>query len=166
MRTGSIKTRINKGLSTDGICEMSMIAGWKLQMMAKFVFQHFLKNTVEVITLAAEMLNKHLDDLEEDHEAEIQDLEAQINKLAKRLDNLVEMRADGEISRDVFLQKKSDIETQINTLQNQLNSLKPNKAVVEDEQTHEQKIQILKYYLENSVESESVKLKSAISLKR
>lgn len=152
VRTGSIKTRVNKGLSTEGICEMSMIAGWKLQMMAKFVFQHFLKNTVEVITLAAEMLNKHLDDLEEDHEAEIQDLEAQINKLAKRLDNLVEMRADGEISRDVFLQKKSDIETQINTLQNQLNSLKPNKAVVEDEQTHEQKIQILKYYLENSVE--------------
>ena len=151
VRSGSIKTRENKGLSTEGCCEVPMIAGWKLQMMAKYVFQHFLKNTVEVITLAAEMLNKHLDDMEQDHTEEIREFESKIQKLNNRLDNLIEMRADGEITREVFKQKKEDVEKQIANLQNQIDDLMPEKTIIDDEQTHEQKIMLLKYYLENSI---------------
>lgn len=152
VRTGKIKTRIKKGVPIDGICEVPMIAGWKLQMMAKYVFQHFINNTVEVITLAVEMLNKHLNDSDSHNDIDIQEIETKINKLTKRLDNLVEMRADGEISKDVFMQKKEDVENQLRKLHEQLDLLKPDDIVEEDQKTHGQKIELLKSYLENSVE--------------
>ena len=151
VRTGSYSTRVNRGLPTDGVCNVPMVSGWKMQMMAKYVFQTFLKNTVEVLVLAESMLAKHIDDVEQDNSKEIEHIESQIDKMNKRLHNLIEMRADGEITRDIFLQKKEEVEKQINDLNSQLGKLKPNEEESEDEETRESKIKLLKYYLEKSV---------------
>lgn len=62
IRTGTIQTRQNKGLSLDGVCEVPMVAGWKLQMMANHLFREYLKDTAKAIVLAEEMLAKHIDD--------------------------------------------------------------------------------------------------------
>ena len=82
IRTGTIKTRMNKGLPVDGICETPMIPGWKLQMMAKWVFQNCLKDTDEILNLSMQMLDKHLDDKEEniDNSDAIQRMTEEIQK--------------------------------------------------------------------------------------
>ena len=152
IRTGSLKTRQNKGLSTEGICEVPMLAGWKLQMMAKHIFREYLKDTVQVLALAESMLENHIDDVEEpqDNEKIIKQKRDEADKLNKRLHNLIEMRADGEISRDVFKVKKEEIENRLAAIQKELAELEPVQEVV-DEATHEEKITLLKYYLEQSV---------------
>lgn len=43
-QTGTIKSRLKRGLPIDGICQSPMIAEWKLQMMANYIFRHFLTN--------------------------------------------------------------------------------------------------------------------------
>ncbi len=152
IRTGSIKTRMNKGLSIEGVCSVPMIAGWKLQMMAKHIFREYLRDTAEVLALAESMLEKHIDDIDEttDNSKIIEQKQDEIEKLKKRLDNLIEMRADGEITRDVFKIKKEEIENKISQLQASIDELQPMNEEV-DEATHEEKIKILKYYLEQSV---------------
>ena len=65
IRTGTVRTRLNKGLPIDGICQTPMIAGWKLQMMAKYIFKNYLSDTDQVLSLAESMLEKHIDDEEE-----------------------------------------------------------------------------------------------------
>lgn len=66
----------------------------------------------------------------------------------KRLHNLIEMRADGEITRDIFKAKKQEIEDRLLAIQNELNQLQPQEEAVDDA-THDEKIKILKFYLNN-----------------
>ena len=104
------------------------------------------------MALAESMLEKHIDDVEEpqDNEKIIKQKRDEADKLNKRLHNLIEMRADGEISRDVFKVKKEEIENRLAAIQKELAELEPVQEVV-DEATHEEKITLLKYYLEQSV---------------
>ena len=153
IRSGSIKTRQNKGLSTEGICAVPMIAGWKLQMMAKYIFKEYLKDTAQVLALAESMLEKHIDDEKPttDNSKIIKQKKDERDKLNKRLHNLIEMRADGEISRDVFKIKKEEIESRLKDIDSELEQLNPKEKKDIEEATHEEKITVLRYYLEQSV---------------
>lgn len=150
IRTGTVRTRLNKGLSIDGICQTPMIAGWKLQMMAKYIFKNYLSNTEQVLALAESMLNKHINDKEEitDNTDIINQKKKELQKLSTRLDNLIEMRADGEIARDIFISKKKDIEDRIFKLNNEIKELSPEVVGEYEDASHEEKITILKYALE------------------
>lgn len=152
IRTGTVTTRTRKGLSLEGVCRTPMIAGWKLQMMAKHIFREYLTNTAEIIALAESMLARHIDDEDklEDNARLIEQKQKELSKLNKRLHNLIEMRADGEITKDVFKDKKDEIEQRIATIQKELNELQPQEPP-EDDASHDEKITLLKYYLEQSV---------------
>lgn len=159
IRSGTIQVRQKKGLDIDGVCAVPMIPGWKLQMMAKFIFNRYLRDTVEVIALAETMLLKHLDDPDEQQEknnAETEQLKDEKDKLIKRLDGLVNMRADGEISRDEYIHKKSETEKQIIGIDKRIEELSPQYVkpdlTPEEEATHEDKIALLRYYLEISLQ--------------
>lgn len=157
IRTGSITTRMRKGLSVDDVCRTPMIAGWKLQMMVKSIFREYLHNTAEVLALAESMLERHIDDEEpqSDNSRLIEQKQAEIEKLNKRLHNLVEMRADGEITREIFKAKEHEIEDRLNVIQNELSKLQPQEDKVDDA-THDEKIRILKFYLEQSVNPDAM----------
>lgn len=154
IRTGTVATRLNKGLSIEGICRCPMIAGWKLQMMAKHIFNDYLSNSDKVLALALSMLEKHIDDEEPDSDNTelIQEKENEIAKLTKRLSGLTEMRADGEITREMFQEKQSEIQNKLSKLREEILTLKPEEeSVSEDEATHEEKITLLKYYMNKSI---------------
>ena len=158
IRTGTVKTRLNKGLPIDGICGTPMIAGWKLQMMAKYIFKNYLSDTDKVLSLAESMLEKHIDDKEEiqDNTDIINQKKAELQKLSKRLDNLIEMRADGEITREVFMLKKENTENTISKLREEIAELEPDEVESEiDEVTSKEKITILKYALEQYTDFDS-----------
>lgn len=65
------------------------------------------------------------------------------------------MRADGEITRETFQTKKEEIETQIGKLQKELVDLQPQEKKPTDV-SHDEKIKILKFYLEQSVNPDAV----------
>lgn len=153
IRSGTIKTRQNKGLSIEGICTVPMIAGWKLQMMAKFIFREYLKHTDKVLALAESMLDKHIDDEKpaDDNDKVIKQKQDERDKLNKRLHNLIEMRADGEITREVFKMKQEEIEKRLKEIDDELKQLNPERQDEVEEATHKEKITVLRYYLEQSV---------------
>ncbi len=156
IRSGSVKTRENRGLSTEDICHVPMIPGWKLQMMANHIFRDYLQDKEKVLALAQSMLEAHIEDIlpaEDDHAEEIQRCEEELNRLNQRLDNLVEMRADGDITREMFKLKKSELDGKISDVSVRLAALQPKeqKSGVDEEETCEQKITILRYALEQYV---------------
>lgn len=152
IRTGTVTTRLRKGLPIDDVCKTPMIAGWKLQMMVKNIFREYLHNTAEVLALAEAMLERHIDDEEPqtDNNRLIEQKQAEAEKLNKRLHSLIEMRADGEITRDIFKANKQEIEDRLLAIQNELSQLQPQEEAIDDA-THDEKIKILKFYLEQSV---------------
>lgn len=157
IRTGTVTTRLRKGLPIDDVCKTPMIAGWKLQMMVKNIFREYLHNTAEVLALAEAMLEQHIDDEEPqtDNNRLIEQKQAEAEKLNKRLHSLIEMRADGEITRDIFKAKKQEVEDRLLAIQNELNQLQPQEEAIDDA-THDEKIKILKFYLEQSVNPDAM----------
>lgn len=157
IRTGTVTTRLRKGLPIDDVCKTPMIAGWKLQMMVKNIFREYLHNTAEVLALAEAMLERHIDDEEPqtDNNRLIEQKQAEAEKLNKRLHSLIEMRADGEITRDIFKAKKQEIEDKLLAIQNELSQLQPQEEAIDDA-THDEKIKILKFYLEQSVNPDAM----------
>lgn len=157
IRTGTVTTRLRKGLPIDDVCKTPMIAGWKLQMMVKNIFREYLHNTAEVLALAEAMLERHIDDEEPqtDNNRLIEQKQAESEKLNKRLHSLIEMRADGEITRDIFKAKKQEIEDRLLAIQNELSQLQPQEEAIDDA-THDEKIKILKFYLEQSVNPDAM----------
>lgn len=156
-RMGTVRTRQNKGLSLEGACRSPMLPRWKLQLMAKNLFREFLTDTDRVLELAAQMLEKHIFDKEEtaDNAEIIEKKNAEINKLENRINNLIEMRADGEIDKDTFNNKRNDAEAQIFTLKRQIKELSPYESDEEyDEPDYEEKITILKYALHKYLDFE------------
>ncbi len=156
IRTGTIKTRLNKGLPIEGVCDTPMIAGWKLQMLAKYVFRNYLHEVDSVLALATSILEEHINDKEgnADNSKLIEQKQKELDKMNKRLDNLIEMRADGEITREVFKKKKEDVEAAIRKLQAELEELQP-KDVVEEDIDYEHKITILREALNEYVDFDS-----------
>lgn len=147
VQTGTVQTRLNKGLSIEGICDVPMVPRWKLGAMADIIFQKFWNNRQEILSIANEMLDKHYkDDKEQDFADEIKDIQNKLNKLEQKFDNLVEMRMEGEIDKAKFNEKKEHIEKEKERLNNMLLSYHIEEDLSEEEMN--EKLTILKYGLE------------------
>ena len=147
IQTGTVSTRLNKGLSIEGICDVPMIPRWKLDAMADVIFQKFWNHRDEILCLANEMLDKHYkDDKGQDFSDEIMDIQNKLNKLERRFDNLVDMRMEGEIDKAKFNEKKEDIERERERLNNKLLSYHIEEDLSEEELND--KLTILKYGLD------------------
>lgn len=121
INSGTIATRVKKGLSTEGVCEVPMIPGWKIRMMADWIFRSFWLDRNQILDTATEMLEKHIDDaITEDYSDEIREIKKKIEKQQERLKTLVDMRVDGEISKEIYQEKKKDIEERIIGLESEL----------------------------------------------
>ncbi len=124
---GSKAERERQGLSTEGVCDSPFIQGWKLEMMAEKIFEKYIENVSKVMDLSYSMLEKHIADEEEipDNSDVIERKEQEYEKLQKKKENLIEMRVEGDIDKDLFREKKKEIELQLSKLENEIALLKP-----------------------------------------
>lgn len=128
---GSHNERIKRGLSVEHSCDSPFIPGWKLEMMAKFIFSDYIENTSQVMELSYAMLEKHIADQEEipDNSEIIKRKQQQLDKLLQKKKNLYEMREDGDIDREYFRTRKEELDADIETLTLQIKALEPKGTV-------------------------------------
>ena len=111
---GSYRTRVKKGLSTEGACKAHLFPEWKLSIVANYIFKDFWKNRKSIINKAIKMLEKAEKKKENvDHSAEIEKLNTEKEKLQTKLNNLVDLRLEGDISKEIYEDKKKTIKRQI-----------------------------------------------------
>ena len=85
-----------------------MIPAWRLQMMANLIFRKYLSEKDKVLALAKSILEAHITDTEEEEkpsEVLLKAKQAELNQLQRKLDNYIEMRAEGDLSRELFRRK-------------------------------------------------------------
>ena len=119
IKTGTVRTRLNKGMSIEGICPVPMIPSWKLAMMAKRIFKEYSKDIPPITDLALSIIDKNKNDKKKqvDNTDMLRQYDDERARLQKRLDNLIEMRADGEITKEIFQAKASEIKTGLKGLE-------------------------------------------------
>ena len=127
---GSLRERERRGLSNEGHCDSPFVQGWKLEMMAEKIFQKYIENADAVVELSYSMLEKHIADQEDtpDYAEEIKRIESEIERLNKKRVNLIEMRADGDIDKELFRERKQEVEERIAKLTEEVKSLQPDET--------------------------------------
>ena len=133
----------------EGICRSPMIPEWRLQMMANLIFRQYLSEKDKVLALANSILEAHIGDTEEveNTEAIIASKRSELERLNRRMDNYIEMRADGDLSREQFRTRCAELEPKIQQLQQEIESLAETvqpKEVVD----YSEKLTVLQYALE------------------
>ena len=147
IQTGTIQTRLNKGLSIEGICDSKMIPEWKLNMMSQRIFDTIWKDKDVIL----EITNNYLDNAikkinDEDDPSELDLLRKRKDNINGKLNRLLDSYLNEIISKDDFVEKRKELEKEIkdvnelitelekkpvakNTLIDKLNSLKKNIEV-------------------------------------
>ena len=118
--------------------------------MANLIFRKYLSEKDKVLALANSILEAHIADTEEEEkpsEVLLKAKQAELNQLQRKLDNYIEMRAEGDLSRELFRRKCAEIEPRIQELQQQIETLtaaaKPREVV-----DYTEKLTVLQYALE------------------
>lgn len=130
---GDKKKREELGLDTVGYCDTAMIADWKMELMAKTIFDHLWQNRAESVQLAVQLIklyykNEHGFDNKSDHVK----LQSRLEKAQDRMKSLIVMRADGEITKDEYQVMRIPIDEEIKSLQNQLENVLPKETEHDD----------------------------------
>ena len=100
-----------------------MICDWKFDIMAVTLFNRLWKEKGEAIIEAYEIYNRNFVDESSASKEEVAGIEGKLDRAKNRLNNLICMRADGEISKDEYSEMKSRCEAEIEKLQKELTSI-------------------------------------------
>ena len=149
IRTGSVRTREKKGLSTEGICVTKMVPRWKLEVMADVVFQKFWNDREEVLAIANEMLDSCYENEYDNQTLDKKyDIQEKMDVWNRKYNNLLDMRMAGEIEKDRYDEKREQILKEQQRLKEQLESIDDELDTSND--IYKDKIEILKYGLEQN----------------
>lgn len=123
---GSKKHREEIGLDTEGFCDVPMVPEWKLHFMAKEIIAYVWTNRIESVERT---YNKLLEVYEEeakhdsDYKSKIKEIEKSIEANKKKIDNLIEMRVDGELSKEEFASMRKKYDDKISELKRKIEEL-------------------------------------------
>ena len=86
-----------------------MIADWKLEMMAKMIFEQIWQERKETVDTVCELI-KECYQVEKPKKVNLTGIVAQIERYKNKKNTLLEMRTDGEISKDEYKEQKEKVE--------------------------------------------------------
>ena len=101
--------------------------------MAKRVFSDYINDTKDIVEIAKQMLEKHINDkpVKVDNTELLERKKHELQIVKNKIDNLIEMRTDGDIDKETFRAKKCELENQLSKLKADVNSLTPDTQELE-----------------------------------
>ena len=164
LHTGTPSARQKKGLPIDGVCDNKTFPEWKLEMVGDFIFKRLVKNKQAIYDKAIEMIGGlDASRIERENEVDsIEQKEKEINKLKEKIAVLVDMCTEGDISREVFREKKKNHENKINDLEAAILKCRQNIQDSEDEHIAEDRMKSLTDFINMKAFAKSRKIPSTI----
>lgn len=147
---GSIKSREKRGLSTEGCCSLPGIIDWKLALYTKRVFECLSIQTEDIKAKVLKAVEECYTDEKSGviSQQKIDSLTNAIKKLEDRVGRLIDMRADGELSKEEYIRRKEEAEAKISEKKAQLQEV---QEVEEDYQSKEECIKAVGVFLDKAL---------------
>ena len=120
VNNGSKTFREKNGLDVDGYCDIRMIGDWKLDLMAKMIFQTLWTDKKAAVLEAYRLLQECFQSDTSNNKAAVAAIQGKIARAKERMDNLISMRADGEISKEQFQDLRQKAESDLAALNDEL----------------------------------------------
>lgn len=102
-------------------CDAISICEWKLDLMAKQIFDQLWGDQQEAVLKACQMVESCLHAATAQTDAERADLQKKLDKLEQRILNLGQMRADGELTKEQYQKLYTQTTKEWEALQGQQN---------------------------------------------
>lgn len=130
LNNGSKQARIDAGLDADKYCDMGTIADWKFDLMLHELLKALNLNNDDLIKKA---YNQFENSYTKETKAarELRDAEAKLRKIRIKLENLTEMRVNGEIGKQEFMSLKTKINGEMLVVEKEIDDIK--QGVLEEE---------------------------------
>ncbi|MDR1003336.1 MAG: recombinase family protein [Oscillospiraceae bacterium] len=125
INNGSAKSRREAGMDDTGYCDMPEIAEWKLDAMAKMILEQVWGERKEAIIEACKILRECYQNQPARKAVNTGAVQAKIAQLQARIENLTDMRQDGEITKEEYKKRCVKVESEISTLQAEMEEAPP-----------------------------------------
>lgn len=130
LNNGSKSFREKQGLDTEGYCDIRMIGDWKLDLMAKEVIHTIWQERKSHVITAYQMIIENYKDESSINAKQIKALKQKLEKVNSKIENLINMRTDGELTKDEYLSMREKVDAEKLAIETELDAL---------EQEHESK---------------------------
>ncbi|HZJ78509.1 MAG TPA: recombinase family protein [Clostridia bacterium] len=124
----SISYREKNGLATEGICDIRGICDWKLEFMAKKIIESVWTDRKAAVLETFRILNECVCSDTSNNQASLSAVEGKISRARSKIDSIINMRAEGDISKDEFRELRSKLENELNIALEEREKLKAPKT--------------------------------------
>lgn len=159
VNNGSKNFREKNGLDTEGYCDIRMVGDWKLEIMAKKIFEGIWLNRKEAVLEVYKLLNEHYQTDVKCNQAAFSALDGKITRAKNKIDNLIDMRSDGEITKEEFKSQKEAVDA---LLQKYTEEKKKMTEIAEDSIGVELDLEKIKKVLDECLDFTKPKLDDSI----
>lgn len=122
---GSKSSLLKAGIEeVDKHCDMGVIADWKFNMMAYYIFQQISLNTDEIKREVYSCYERYDITAPVDQETIIKNLTDTIQKEKNKLDKLTVMRMEGELPKEEYLSHREKISANIMKLEREIDTIR------------------------------------------
>lgn len=120
LNNGTAKKRRAADEDDTGYCDQKMIVDWKLELMGKMILEEIWKNRKDCIIETIELIKKCYKESATQGNKSTSSIQSQIDKLNRKKDILLEMRADGELTKVEYINQKNIVNNKILALEKEL----------------------------------------------
>lgn len=120
LNNGSKKLRVKSGVSTEGYCDLSEICDWKLELLAKKIFSSLRCDYKAAMIEAYHIYSSCYETDKLQIVGQKEDLLEKLNKAKSKLENLINMRMEGEIIKDEYQIYKQKVNIEIAEIEKSL----------------------------------------------
>lgn len=164
LRTGTPKAREKKGLSLEGVCDNATFPEWKLYVQAEFLFKRLVRNKQAIYDKAIEMLGV-IDTVQNTQAEDVNRIAGnikEIDKLKGKIAVLLDMCMEGDISREMFREKKQKLENQILQLEEKNTECRQSIAENEKQVDEAKDMERLESFIKMKAFQEHAKIPSTV----
>ncbi len=130
INNGSVAKRTAAGLDTEGCCDNKAVLQWRMDMMGEFIIDEIWKTRSEDLETALELIKQNYVKVEKiAPKTDKSAIQEKLDKVESKLNNLIMMRTEGEISKEEFQRMREGFDREIALLTASLNE---EEIVVED----------------------------------
>lgn len=115
LNNGSGKQRRKAGADDTGYCDQPMFAEWKLEMMGKAILEQAFCNKQELIQHTISLIHRYYRN-QRPKDNSLTNIHARMDRVRLNQKRLLDMRTDGEISKEEFLMQRQRLDTELQKL--------------------------------------------------
>ena len=115
LNNGSAKQRRDAGADDTGYCDQPMIADWKLELMGKAILEQVFREQRDLIQYTINLIRQSYR-TPRPAETSMANLTTRMERLKTKKETLLDMRTEGEITKEEFLAQRQKLDAELQKL--------------------------------------------------